>query len=133
MGGSSGIYLLIFQYSSSSSNLLMSVIKTLDASENNEEREREKLKIEKEFKKSDKKLQELVGKHDSELTKVSHLVDNDNHLIYPVSRRCNSSQRFRPRSISHARKFTLFAIIFRLASTCCDAGGKSLRNSIRML
>ena len=49
----------------------MSVIKTLDASENNEEREREKLKIEKEFKKSDKKLQELVGKHDSELTKVS--------------------------------------------------------------
>lgn len=63
---------LILQYSTSSSNLLMSVIKTLDASENNEEREREKLKIEKEFKKSDKKLQELVGKHDSELTKVSH-------------------------------------------------------------
>lgn len=51
----------------------MSVIKTLDASENNEEREREKLKIEKEFKKSDKKLQELVGQHDSELTKVSQL------------------------------------------------------------
>lgn len=51
----------------------MSVIKTLDASENNEEREREKLKIEKEFKKSDKKLQELVGKHDSELTKVSEI------------------------------------------------------------
>lgn len=65
------ILLLILQYSTSSSNLLMSVIKTLDASENNEEREREKLKIEKEFKKSDKKLQELVGKHDSELTKVS--------------------------------------------------------------
>lgn len=49
----------------------MSVIKTLDASENNEEREREKLKIEKEFKKSDKKLQELVSSHDSELTKVN--------------------------------------------------------------
>jgi exocyst complex component 4 len=48
----------------------MSVIKTLDASENNDEREKEKLKIEKEFKKSDKKLQELVGRHDSELTKV---------------------------------------------------------------
>jgi exocyst complex component 4 len=48
----------------------MSVIKTLDASENNEEREREKLKIEKEFKKSDKRLAELVGAHDSELTKV---------------------------------------------------------------
>ena len=49
----------------------MSVIKTLDASENNEERDREKLKIEKEYKKSDKKLAELVSQHDSELTKVS--------------------------------------------------------------
>jgi uncharacterized FlaG/YvyC family protein len=49
----------------------MSVIKTLDASENNEEREREKLKIEKEFKKSDKRLAELVGSHDSELTTVA--------------------------------------------------------------
>lgn len=48
----------------------MSVIKALDASENNDEREREKLKIEKEFKKSDKRLQELVSRHDSELTKV---------------------------------------------------------------
>lgn len=48
----------------------MSVIKTLDASENNEEREREKLKIEKEFKKSDKRLADLVGSHDSELTQV---------------------------------------------------------------
>lgn len=58
----------------------MSVIKTLDASENNEEREREKLKIEKEFKKSDKKLQELVGKHDSELTKVSEPGGSFSHL-----------------------------------------------------
>lgn len=49
----------------------MSVIKTLDASENNDEREKEKLKIEKEFKKSDKRLQELVTRHDSDLTKVS--------------------------------------------------------------
>ena len=48
----------------------MSVIKTLDASENNDEREKEKLKIEKEFKKSDKRLQELVTQHDTELTKV---------------------------------------------------------------
>lgn len=51
----------------------MSVIKALDASENNDEREREKLKIEKEFKKSDKRLQELVSRHDSELTKVGDL------------------------------------------------------------
>lgn len=54
----------------------MSVIKTLDASENNEEREREKLKIEKEYKKSDKKLAELVSQHDSELTKVSILISS---------------------------------------------------------
>lgn len=52
----------------------MSVIKTLDASENNEEREREKLKIEKEYKKSDKRLAELVSQHDSELTKVSIII-----------------------------------------------------------
>ena len=52
----------------------MSVIKTLDASENNDEREKEKLKIEKEFKKSDRRLQDLVGKHDTELTKVSFLL-----------------------------------------------------------
>lgn len=51
--------------------MLMGVIKALDASENNDEREREKLKIEKEYKKSDKRLQELVSRHDSELTKVS--------------------------------------------------------------
>ncbi|XP_070492130.1 exocyst complex component 4 [Chironomus tepperi] len=57
----------------SSSNLLMSVIKTLDASENNEEREKEKLKIEKEYKKSDKRLAELVSQHDSELTKTMQL------------------------------------------------------------
>ena len=59
----------------------MSVIKTLDASENNEEREKEKLKIEKEFKKSDKKLQELVGKHDSELTKVSRITFTRHKLM----------------------------------------------------
>jgi len=62
----------------------MSVIKTLDASEDNEEREKEKLKIEREFKKSDKKLQELVARHDSELTKVRNpgldLVQDEQHI-----------------------------------------------------
>lgn len=58
----------------------MSVIKTLDASENNEEREREKLKIEKEYKKSDKRLAELVSQHDSELTKVSIII-----ILFTVS------------------------------------------------
>jgi len=57
----------------------MSVIKTLDASENNDEREKEKLKIEKEYKKSDKRLAELVSQHDSELTKVSI-----NYLTYCI-------------------------------------------------
>lgn len=51
----------------------MTVIKTLDASETNEERQREKLKIEKEFKKTDNKLNELVAKHDGSLTQVMHL------------------------------------------------------------
>ncbi|XP_055693526.1 exocyst complex component 4 [Lutzomyia longipalpis] len=53
--------------------LLVSVIKTLDASETNEQRQKEKLKIEKEFKKSDQLLNELVSKHDGDLTKVMQL------------------------------------------------------------
>lgn len=39
--------------------LLVSVIRTLDLSETDEQREREKLKIEKEFKKSDQRLNEV--------------------------------------------------------------------------
>lgn len=53
--------------------LLVTVIKTLDASETNEERQKEKLKIEREYKKTDQKLNELVSKHDGDLTKVMHL------------------------------------------------------------
>uniref|UniRef100_A0A1B0DH36 Exocyst complex component Sec8 n=1 Tax=Phlebotomus papatasi TaxID=29031 RepID=A0A1B0DH36_PHLPP len=53
--------------------LLVSVIKTLDASETNEQRQKEKLKIEREFKKSDQLLNELVSKHDGDLTKVMQL------------------------------------------------------------
>lgn len=48
----------------------MTVIKTLEFSETAEERQNEKLKIEKEFKKADNRLNELVSKHDKELTKV---------------------------------------------------------------
>ena len=51
----------------------MKVIKTLDASETNEERQREKLKIEKEFKKTDQKLNDLVAKHDGDLTQIMQL------------------------------------------------------------
>lgn len=48
----------------------MSVIKTLSASETNEQRDREKAKIEAEYRKSDRRLNELVSEHDQDLTKV---------------------------------------------------------------
>lgn len=52
---------------------MVTVIKTLDASETNEERQKEKLKIDKEFKKTDLKLNDLVSKHDGDLTQVMQL------------------------------------------------------------
>jgi len=48
----------------------MSVIRTLSASESNEQRDREKAKLEKEFKRSDQKLDELISLHDQDLTQV---------------------------------------------------------------
>lgn len=48
----------------------MSVIRTLSASESNEQRDREKAKLEKEYKRSDQKLDELVSLHDRDLTQV---------------------------------------------------------------
>lgn len=50
--------------------LLVTVIKTLDASETNEDRQREKNKIDKELKKTDKNLNALIEKNDGNLTKV---------------------------------------------------------------
>ncbi|XP_030764843.1 exocyst complex component 4 [Sitophilus oryzae] len=55
------------------SGLLMSVIRTLSASETNEQRDREKAKLEADYKVCDRKLDELVSKHESDLTKVMHL------------------------------------------------------------
>ncbi|XP_063222641.1 exocyst complex component 4 [Bacillus rossius redtenbacheri] len=55
------------------SGLLMSVIRTLSASESNEQRDREKAKLEKEYKRSDQKLDELVLLHDQDLTQVMQL------------------------------------------------------------
>ncbi|XP_055903773.1 exocyst complex component 4 [Eupeodes corollae] len=49
---------------------LVNVIKSLGFSETNEERQKEKQRIEKEFKKSDQRLNELVSKHDKNLTRV---------------------------------------------------------------
>ncbi|CAB3227992.1 unnamed protein product [Arctia plantaginis] len=54
----------------SKSGLLMSVIRTLSASETNEQREKERAKLEKEYKKSDARLDELVAMHAQEITEV---------------------------------------------------------------
>lgn len=65
----------------SGSGLLVAVIKTLDASESNEERQQEKLKIEKEFKKTDNRLNDLVAKHDGDLTQVMQLFGQVSNLV----------------------------------------------------
>jgi len=50
--------------------LLISVIRALSASETNEQREIEKAKLEKEYKRSDQRLEELVSAHDQDLMEV---------------------------------------------------------------
>lgn len=59
----------------------MTVIKKLDASETNEERQREKLKIEKEFKNTDNRLNDLVAKHDGDLSQVMQLFGSVSTMI----------------------------------------------------
>lgn len=49
---------------------LVNVIKSLGFSETTEERQKEKQKIEAEFKRSDLRLNELVSRHDQQLTQV---------------------------------------------------------------
>lgn len=51
-----------------STGLLMSVIRALSASQNNADRDREKAKLEKEFKRSDQRLDDLVAAHHEDLT-----------------------------------------------------------------
>lgn len=51
----------------------MSVIRSLSASETNEHRDREKAKLEKEYKHSDRKLDDLVLEHEKNLTHVMQL------------------------------------------------------------
>lgn len=48
----------------------MSVIRTLSASESNEQRDRERAKLEKEYKKSDKQIEEYVSLHHEDLTQI---------------------------------------------------------------
>ncbi|KZC04945.1 PREDICTED: exocyst complex component 4 [Dufourea novaeangliae] len=55
------------------SGLLISVIRALSASETNEQREIEKAKLEKEYKKSDQRLDELVSLHDQDLAQVMQI------------------------------------------------------------
>ncbi|XP_034951253.1 exocyst complex component 4 [Chelonus insularis] len=62
--------------SKETSGLLISVIRALSASETNEQREVEKAKLEKEFKKSDQKLDDLVKVHDKNLTEVMKIFSN---------------------------------------------------------
>jgi hypothetical protein len=66
----------------------MSVIRTLSASESNEQRDREKAKLEKEFKRSDQKLDELISLRDQDLTQVMQVHNcNSNksvHILEPV-------------------------------------------------
>ncbi|XP_030565322.1 exocyst complex component 4 isoform X2 [Drosophila novamexicana] len=55
---------------SASCGFLVNVIKSLGFSETTEERQKEKQKIEQEFKRSDLRLNELVSRHDQQLTQV---------------------------------------------------------------
>lgn len=75
--------------------LLMSVIRTLSASESNEQRDREKAKLEKEFKRSDQKLDELISLHDQDLTQVMQVRICDS---------CKSIRVFEPVSPAPPRK-----------------------------
>lgn len=51
----------------------MSVIRTLSTSETDEQRDKEKGKLERDYKKSNRKLEELVSQHNEELTQVMQL------------------------------------------------------------
>lgn len=63
--------LLLFLFlQSASCGFLVNVIKSLGFSETTEERQKEKQKIEQEFKRSDLRLNELVSRHDQQLTQV---------------------------------------------------------------
>ncbi|XP_008550620.1 exocyst complex component 4 [Microplitis demolitor] len=64
------------KHTKETSGLLISVIRALSASETNEQREVEKAKLEKEYKRSDQKLDELVSLHDQDLTEVMKIFSN---------------------------------------------------------
>lgn len=59
-----------------STGLLMSVIRTLTASQNNTERDQEKAKLQKEFKRSDQRLEDLVAAHHEDLSTAMQAFSN---------------------------------------------------------
>ncbi|XP_019875133.2 exocyst complex component 4 [Aethina tumida] len=63
------------------SGLLMSVIRTLSSTETNEQRDREKAKLEAEYKSCDLKLDSLVSKHEGDLSKVLQLFGNISQIV----------------------------------------------------
>lgn len=75
------LFFFLAHAQSGSSGLLVTVIKTLDASETEEERQREKMKIDKEFKKTDERLDKLVAKHNGDLTQVMQLFSQASTMI----------------------------------------------------
>jgi len=48
----------------------MTVIRSLQASQSTDQRDREKARLEKEYKKSDQKIDELISVHHNDLTQV---------------------------------------------------------------
>lgn len=59
-----------FKTSKDSNGLLISVIRSLSASQNSADRDREKAKLEKDFKRSDQKLDDLVAQNKEDLTRA---------------------------------------------------------------
>lgn len=77
--------------SKETSGLLMCVIRTLSTSESNEQREREKAKLEREYKKSDQQLNELVSLYKQDLTtimqlfgKISTVISNTREKLHGI-------------------------------------------------
>lgn len=87
----------------------MSVIRKLSTfSDTDEQRDREKGKLEKDYKKSNRKLEELVSQHDNELTQVMQ-------LFVKVSSQV-SLNLFRL-SLSKIEGFKIFFIILQITSS----------------
>ena len=75
----------------------MSVIRTLSASKSNEQRDREKSRLELEYRKSDKRLDGLITSNDEALKEVMQVskyeeIGPQKIIMYFLST-CNSAQR----------------------------------------